>query len=194
MTSLRLALLFCCAVPALAAAQSADLDPLARPGGRFDSGPITFPSRGFSFQASPATFRADPIAARVPDAEEPLRFRVRADYLFEPGVDGLRPQADGVLKDVLRQSKALAPRFALLIESFVDATTTGPDSDRIAQARGDALRQWFIRDGGLAPQAVKVNAVGSRAPLRPEVKTDGSIDRIAVQRNRRIEIGVLPIR
>jgi outer membrane protein OmpA-like peptidoglycan-associated protein len=192
MTRGSLALLLALAAPAAAWAQAPSADMLLRPGGQFTTGSFSFRTRTVDFPAVPASFRAEPIATVVQTAEEPLRIRIGSDFLFAPGSADLRPGADGVLRDVLRQAKAMVPRFGLAIESYADAS--GDDGVRLAQARAETVRGWFTRDGGLAPRAIKVTGMGAGSPLMPELRSDGSVNTVARQKNRRIEIAAFPAR
>ena len=166
--------------------------PPPRPVELYRTAIFEFPVRTVTFPAPYLTFPADHLAALVPDYYQDLRFRIGSDFLFDGNGVALRPEAGGVLRDLLRQIRERYVRFTLRIEGHTDATLDDVASDRLALARASAVRDWIAREGGVPAALISVVAAGQRYPLGSEVWANGRDNPINRQKNRRIEVGALP--
>jgi outer membrane protein OmpA-like peptidoglycan-associated protein len=163
-------------------------------GGRFETariqfgqGRVEFPQGRVEWPRGPvqfATFRIATPEVRGPEA----RFRLTADVLFDFDRAELRPQAEGVLRDVARQLRERGARVAIRVEGHTDGLGTDAYNDSLSLRRAEAVRGWLAGPGGLPRGAIEAQGFGRRQPAAPNARPDGSDDPIGRQQNRRVEI------
>ncbi len=151
-------------------------------GGRLDFGlgRVEFPRGAVQF----TTFRIAAAQTRGPEA----RFRLTADVLFDFDRAELRPQAEGVLRDIARQLRERGQQVAIRVEGHTDALGTDAYNDSLSLRRAESVRGWLTAQGGLPRSAIEARGFGKRQPIAPNAKPDGTDDPIGRQQNRRVEI------
>lgn len=147
---------------------------------RFGRDAVDWPRGALQF----ATFR---IAAPDRRGAE-TRFRLTADVLFDFDRAELRPQAEGVLRDVARQLRDLGARLVVRVEGHTDARGEDAYNDALSLRRAEAVRNWLAGPGGLPRGGIEARGLGERQPVAANAKADGSDDPIGRQQNRRVEI------
>ena len=147
------------------------------------------------FSVVPIDLAAEPTIADVSVKREgrALRFTLAADVLFDFDKADLRPEADTALHKFLSQLARLAPQARLRIEGHTDGKGPDPYNDRLALQRAQSVKAWLSSAAGLASSTMTATGFGKRRPVVPNTKPDGSDDPDGRQRNRRVEIVVLPL-
>ena len=144
------------------------------------SGSVNLPSGGLNL---PSYGLAQPTGT----ARE-LRFDLMSDVLFDFDKAELRPEADGVLRQLLAEvaARMKAPRYR------VEGHTDGKGSDAynldLSRRRAESVKLWLTRNGGVAAASVGTEGFGRSRPVAPNTKPDGSDDPEGRQKNRRVEI------
>jgi outer membrane protein OmpA-like peptidoglycan-associated protein len=144
------------------------------------SGSVTLPSGGLSL---PSYGLAQPTGT----ARE-LRFDLMSDVLFDFDKAELRPEADGVLRQLLAEvaARIKVPRYR------VEGHTDGKGSDAynldLSRRRAESVKLWLTRNGGVSGANVGTEGFGRSRPVAPNTKPDGSDDPEGRQKNRRVEI------
>jgi outer membrane protein OmpA-like peptidoglycan-associated protein len=85
------------------------------------------------------------------------------------------------------------PRARYQVEGHTDAKGTDAYNDRLSQRRARSVRDWLVREAGVAPTRIGTLGFGERRPVAPNERPDGSDDPEGRQRNRRVEILVTPL-
>ncbi len=153
----------------------------------FGQGRTEFGQGRIAFDRDAAQFPTFRIA--TPDSRgAETRFRLTADVLFDFDRAELRPQAEGVLRDVARQIRERGARVGVRVEGHTDALGTDAYNDALSLRRAEAVRSWLLGPGGLPRGAIEAQGVGKRQPVAPNAKPDGSDDPVGRQQNRRVEI------
>ncbi len=118
-----------------------------------------------------------------------MRFRLTADVLFAFDRAELRPQADGVLRDLNAQLRKRFPgAFTIQVEGHTDSIGSDGYNDDLSQRRAETVRLWLVQTGGLPASSVRASGAGKRQPAVPNQHPDGSDSPVGRQKNRRVEI------
>ncbi len=119
-----------------------------------------------------------------------IRFNLPADILFDFDKATLRTDAS----DALEKTAHLIvnyPNAPLLVAGHTDAKGDDAYNVALSKRRADTVGEWLTAKTG---RSVKAQGVGERQPVAPNVRADGSDDPEGRQRNRRVEIIMLPSR
>ncbi len=111
---------------------------------------------------------------------------VAADALFKRHRWTLNFDA-GETMDVLGKLVAKAGKHPARIESFTDSLGPESDNQSVTEKRAITVRGWLVNHG-LVPQSTLAEGFGSRNPVAPNDRPDGSDNPTGRQKNRRIEI------
>lgn len=125
----------------------------------------------------------------VQETETEIRIDLAADVLFEFDSAELQPQA----KDALGQAAAVIRERAtgtVRIEGHTDSKGDDAYNQGLSQRRAQAVRDWFVNEGGLSDVSFATKGLGASAPIATNTKPDGSDDPEGRQKNRRVEIRV----
>lgn len=123
----------------------------------------------------------------VKETATEIRIEMPADVLFDFDKAEIRPDAVKVLAqaaEVLRQH----PDRTVVIEGHTDAKGSDQYNQRLSERRAQAVKTWLQRQGGLSGMALTARGWGSKRPVAPNMKPDGSDDPEGRQKNRRVEI------
>lgn len=162
--------------------------------------PPDAPPIGTDYPRHPVEWRSSPIEyprTRIASPEnrgDETRWRLTADVLFDFDRVELRPQAEGVLRDVARQIRERGGRVAVRVEGHTDGFGTDEYNDALSLRRAEAVRTWLARPGNVPRNAIEVRGFGKRQPVAPNLRPDGTDDPIGRQKNRRVEIIAAPRR
>ncbi|MGD0102451.1 MAG: OmpA family protein [Rhodopila sp.] len=177
---------------------------------RFAEGSFEFSTTAFEVSKSEVVF---PIGPERHETSGTIEVVLPADLLFGLRKDDISPTAGPELHEVaemIRENGALCP---VIIEGFTDLP--GPDGDgravpekswleRISDFVGDTLgtdasnrrlseqvarsvKIWLETHEGLAPATLKPVGLGSRDPVAPNRRPDGSDDPDGRKSNRRVK-------
>ena len=126
------------------------------------------------------------LAKPIGTARE-LRFDLLSDVLF--GVDKAepRPEADGVLRQLLAEVAARmnAPRYR--VEGHTDGKGAETYDLDLSRRRAESVKLWLTRNG-VAAASAGTEGFGRSRPVAPNTNPDGSDDPEGGQKNRRVEI------
>ncbi len=136
--------------------------------------------------AETETLLSELKAREMPDRS--IRFDLPADILFDFDEADLRPDAAPALEKAARLIGAYA-RAPLGVVGHTDAKGDDPYNDRLSLRRAQTVAAW-LKDKTGRDAAVK--GMGERQPVAANTRPDGSDDAQGRQRNRRVEISLLP--
>ncbi|MGC4250836.1 MAG: OmpA family protein [Sphingobium sp.] len=117
-----------------------------------------------------------------------IRFDLPADILFDFDKATLRPDAAASLQKAAHLI-ANYPDAPIAVAGHTDARGDDAYNDALSTRRADAVAAWLKGQTG---RAATVQGFGKRKPVAPNVHPDGSDDPEGRQRNRRVEIIILP--
>ncbi|HXG01785.1 MAG TPA: OmpA family protein, partial [Candidatus Binatia bacterium] len=123
-------------------------------------------------------------ALAVRETATEIRIEMPADVLFDFDKAEIRPDAAKVLAqaaEVLRRH----PNRTVVIEGHTDAKGSDEYNQRLSERRAQAVRAWLQQRGGLSGMALSTRGWGSKRPVAPNTKPDGSDDPEGRQKNRR---------
>jgi len=119
-----------------------------------------------------------------------IRFDLPADILFDFDKATLRPDAAPALEKALRLVAAY-PKAPLSVAGHTDAKGDDAYNDALSKRRAATVAEWIKAKTG---REVGARGYGERTPVAPNTHPDGSDDPEGRQRNRRVEIILLPLR
>ena len=182
---------------------------LASVGTTFSSGSLAFNSGLVGFASGLVTLPSGLVAApagtvaasdggvstggmTVKEEKGGLRFTLNADLLFDFDKADLRPEADPVLSGLVAQVGTRMPGGRYRVEGHTDAKGNDGYNDALSTRRAKSVQAWLTRRGKVPVARITTAGLGKRQPVAPNQKPDGSDDPEGRQRNRRVEILVLP--
>jgi outer membrane protein OmpA-like peptidoglycan-associated protein len=144
------------------------------------------------FKVLDLVFRVVDLGGKVQDLQmketkTEVRIDLAADVLFDFDKADIKPAASDSLKkvaDVIREKG----RGTVRIEGHTDAKGSDAYNQRLSQRRADAVRTWLVQKENLKGVAFQTAGHGSKIPVAPNTKPDGSDDPEGRQKNRRVEI------
>lgn len=147
---------------------------------------------GEQFKVLDLQFRVVDMGGKVQDMQmketkTEVRIDLAADVLFDFDKADIKPAASESLKkvaDVIREKG----RGTVRIEGHTDAKGSDAYNQKLSQRRADAVRTWLVQKEKLKGVAFRTVGHGSKKPVAPNSKPDGSDDPEGRQKNRRVEI------
>lgn len=118
-----------------------------------------------------------------------IRFDLPADILFDFDKATLRPDAAPALEKALRLVSAY-PKAPLSVAGHTDAKGDDAYNETLSKRRAATVAEWIKAKTG---RDVGARGYGERTPIAPNAHPDGSDDPEGRQRNRRVEIILLPL-
>ena len=147
---------------------------------------LTIPSREVtSGLRGVSMFVIDTMVVRETPAE--IRVELPADILFDFDKALIRDAARPALASTAAILRAHAAR-SIEIEGHADAKGSDAHNLPLSLKRAEAVRRWLTDHEGLRRDHLETAGFGSRRPVVPNRKSDGSDDPEDRQRNRRVEI------
>jgi outer membrane protein OmpA-like peptidoglycan-associated protein len=116
-----------------------------------------------------------------------IRIELAADVLFDFDKFTLLPKAQGALKQVAGVIGEKA-KGVVQIEGHTDSKGSDSYNERLSDRRANAVKDWLINKEGLKNVKFETRGFGSRKPVSPNTKPDGSDNPEGRQKNRRVEI------
>lgn len=151
---------------------------------RFDGSAIRFGSSPLTFPSSPITFPSAPIQT---ETAATIEVTLPADILFDfdkaevraAGQHGLRE-----LAELVRQKS----RGPVAIQGHTDGLGNDAYNQRLSERRANAVKSWLVSKEALPAARLTTTGFGSRNPVAPNRKVDGSDDPEGRQLNRRVTV------
>ena len=137
-------------------------------------------------------FKVEDLAGKVQDlqlkeTDTEIRIELAADVLFDFDKADIRKDAQNTLKQAAGFIKEKA-RGTVRIEGHTDAKGSDSYNQNLSQKRANSVRDWFVKREGLGNVRFSASGLGSKKPVAPNAKPDGSDDPDGRQKNRRVEI------
>lgn len=189
--------------------EGSDPPPSAPAGAGYSGQTLSFSGTGLSFSSSPLSLSSAPVDASkagigassspvtqgmqvVEEKGGGLRFTLNADLLFDFDKASLRPAADEVLRSLVAQVDARLPGGRFRIEGHTDGKGSDKYNDQLSLRRAKSVEAWLAKNARVPAKRIATAAFGKRHPVAPNTKPDGSDDPDGRQKNRRVEVLVLP--
>jgi outer membrane protein OmpA-like peptidoglycan-associated protein len=149
---------------------------------------------GSKFQILDLKYQTQPVAGAVQALEvketaTEIRIEMPADVLFDFDKAEIRPDAAQVLAEAARLLRPHARR-RIVIEGHTDAKGNDQYNQQLSERRAQAVKQWLQEHEKLKNMTLETRGFGSKRPVTPNTKPDGTDDPEGRQKNRRVEIVV----
>jgi outer membrane protein OmpA-like peptidoglycan-associated protein len=112
-----------------------------------------------------------------------------ADVLFDFDKHTIKPEAVQSLAKVAAVLKEMAKSPAS-VEGHTDGKGDDAYNLKLSERRAGAVKDWLVKDGGIAANRLSAKGFGKSKPVAPTAKPGGSDDPEGRQKNRRVEIRV----
>ena len=124
---------------------------------------------------------------RAKETATEILIEIAADVLFDFDKFTIKPEAQATLNKAaqLLRDRGKGP---IRIEGHTDGKGSDAYNNRLSLQRAEAVRTWLVSQGRLEMSRMSVVGRGSKVPVAPNTKPDGSDDPQGRQRNRRVEI------
>lgn len=125
----------------------------------------------------------------VKETDTEIQIDLAADVLFAFDSAELQPEAT----EALQQAAAVIGERAtgaVRIEGHTDSKGDDAYNQSLSERRANAVRDWFVEEGGLSDVSFVTRGLGESVPIAPNAKPDGTDDPEGRQKNRRVEIRV----
>ncbi len=126
---------------------------------------------------------------QVKETRTEIRIALSADVLFDFDKADIRPDAKSALKqaaDIIREKA----RGMVRVEGHTDSKGSDTYNQKLSERRANSVRDWLVKKEGLKDVKFETKGFGSKKPVAPNTKPDGSDDQEGRQKNRRVEIVV----
>ena len=137
-------------------------------------------------------FHVEDMGGKVQDLQvketgAEIRIELAADVLFDFDKADLRAAAQQTLHQAasIIQEKA---KGAVRIEGHTDSKGNDAYNQKLSERRAESVKTWFTVKEGLGKVQFSTQGFGSKKPVAPNTKPDGSDDPDGRQKNRRVEI------
>ena len=124
---------------------------------------------------------------QVKETATEIRIALAADVLFDFDKSTIRPAAADALKKVASMIRD-HPGVTVLIEGHTDGKGSDAYNQPLSEQRATSMRDWLLAKEGLKGVKFATKGFGSKQPVAPNAKPDGSDDPDGRQKNRRVEI------
>ncbi|HUJ15623.1 MAG TPA: OmpA family protein [Thermoanaerobaculia bacterium] len=124
---------------------------------------------------------------QVKELGNAVQIDLAADVLFDFDKADVLPKAEDTLGKAATIIKQRA-KGTVLIAGHTDSKGGDAYNIKLSLRRADAVRDWFIKKGGLARTHFETKGFGSKQPVVPNQNPDGSDDPAGRAKNRRVEI------
>lgn len=149
----------------------------------YDTSLASFPVEPTTRAATPPT--PPPTVVTVETHGPDVVATVPASVLFDVGLAELRPDADGALEDLFRDTITQYPGAHLSIVGYTDSTGTPEANLLLSHRRADAVASWLVAHG-VAQDQLSTDGKGEADPVGDNGTDEGR------RQNRRVELTVTP--
>jgi outer membrane protein OmpA-like peptidoglycan-associated protein len=126
---------------------------------------------------------------QVKELGNAVQIDLAADVLFDFDKADLLPKAE----DTLQKAAAIIKQRAkgtVVIAGHTDSKGGDAYNMKLSERRAESVRNWFRSKGGLGNVQFETKGFGSKQPVAPNQKPDGSDDPDGRAKNRRVEITI----
>ncbi|HAF03567.1 MAG TPA: OmpA family protein [Spartobacteria bacterium] len=116
-----------------------------------------------------------------------LSMNLSGDVLFDYDKATLKPEAEQALKKVAVVLSQF-PESKVTVEGYTDSKGSKPFNMQLSLARAQAVKDWLVKNGGVATTTIATKGFGEQYPIAPNKNTDGSDNPIGRALNRRVSI------
>ena len=163
-------------------------------GAQFPSGGLSFPAGSLNLPSGSVNLPSGSLSlpsyglAQPTGTARELRFDLMSDVLFDFDKAELRPEADGVLRQLLAEvaARMKAPRYR--VEGHTDGMGSDAYNLDLSRRRAESVKLWLTHNGAVPAASVGTEGFGKSRSVAPNTKPDGSDDPEGRQKNRRVEI------
>lgn len=124
---------------------------------------------------------------QVKETATEIHIELAADVLFDFDKSDILPKA----REALKQAAAVIREKAkgvVQIEGHTDSKGSDSYNATLSERRANAVKDWLINKEGLKSVRFETRGFGSKKPVAPNTKPDGSDNPEGRQKNRRVEI------
>jgi outer membrane protein OmpA-like peptidoglycan-associated protein len=148
------------------------------------SSALYFGAEKLTLQVSTLVFASEPIQIETATT---IEVTLPADVLFDFDKAEIRATAQKALHEVadMVRSKAGGP---VAIQGYTDALGKDAYNQTLSERRANAVKTWLATKEGLPVTRFTTAGFGSRNPVAPNQKPDGSDDPDGRQLNRRVTL------
>ena len=116
-----------------------------------------------------------------------LSMNLSGDVLFDYDKVELKPAAEEALKKVAIVLSPF-PESKVTVEGYTDSKGTKAVNMQLSRERAQAVKDWLVKNGGVAPANIFTKGFGGEYPIAPNKNTDGSDNPLGRALNRRVSI------
>lgn len=124
---------------------------------------------------------------QIKETKSEIRIELAADVLFDFDKADILPKAQEALKQVAAVIREKA-KGVVNIEGHTDSKGSDPYNQKLSERRANAVKDWLTNREGLKNVRFATRGFGSKKPVAPNTKPDGSDDPEGRQKNRRVDI------
>ena len=124
---------------------------------------------------------------QIKETKSEIRIALAADVLFDFDKADIRPDAQSALKqaaDIVREKA----KGVVRVEGHTDSKGSDAYNQKLSERRANSVKDWLVKKEGLKDLKFETKGFGSKKPVAPNTKPDGSDDPEGRQKNRRVEI------
>ena len=118
-----------------------------------------------------------------------ITIELSADVLFDFDKASIKPDAEPSLQKLLTILSSY-PHANVTIEGYTDAKGSDSYNQSLSERRADAVRAWLAARPAARGIQFTTRGLGSKNPVAPNRKPDGSDDPVGRQKNRRVTVRV----
>jgi outer membrane protein OmpA-like peptidoglycan-associated protein len=116
-----------------------------------------------------------------------LSMNLSGDVLFDYDKAALKPEAEVALKKVAVVLSQF-PESKVTVEGYTDSKGTKSVNMQLSQDRAQAVKDWLVKNGGVAEASISTKGFGEQYPVAPNKNKDGSDNPLGRALNRRVSI------
>jgi outer membrane protein OmpA-like peptidoglycan-associated protein len=111
-------------------------------------------------------------------------YSVDETLLFDVGKSTIKAGAENKLKSIVNSAEKRFPNGDIRIYGYTDSTGNAADNKQLAESRGQAVKEWIVKNGNIKSPNITVIPVGEKNPESSNGTTAGR------KKNRRVEIAI----
>jgi outer membrane protein OmpA-like peptidoglycan-associated protein len=125
---------------------------------------------------------------QVKETATEIRIELAADVLFDFDKATIKQEAASALHNVAEIINDKGKGRSVRIDGYTDSKGGDAYNQKLSERRADSVKQWLAQKEGLPLAKMTTQGFGSKKPVAPNAKPDGSDDPEGRQKNRRVEI------